>query len=71
VGHLPAASLNRGLVWFTTFASLVAILVQAFNVADWLVPQGPGPYVFGVTWLTAYSGLTFYRLVTAPMSVSE
>ena len=71
VGHLPAASLSRSLVWFTTLASFLAMLIQAFNVADWLVPQGPGPYVFGVTWLTAYSGLTFYRLVTAPMIVSD
>ena len=69
-GQLPATSLNRGLVWFSGLGSLVVILIQAFNVADWLVPRGPGPYVFGVTWLTAYSGLTFYRLVTAPMTVS-
>jgi hypothetical protein len=68
---LPAASLNRGLVWFTGSASFVVILIQALNIADWLVLRGPGPYVFGVTWLTAYSGLTFYRLVTAPMTVSD
>jgi hypothetical protein len=71
MAQLPAASLNRGLVWFTTIASLFVLLIQALNVADWLVPRGPGPYVFGVTWLTAYSGLTFYRLVTAPMTVSD
>jgi hypothetical protein len=71
MARLPDASLNRGIVWFVAFASFVVILTQAFNIAGWLVPRGPGPYVFGVTWLTAYSGLTFYRLVTAPMIVSN
>jgi hypothetical protein len=69
-GRLPSDSLNRNLASFIGLASLAVIGVQTLNIADWLVPRGPGPYLFGVTWLTAYSGLTFYRLMTAPVDDS-
>jgi hypothetical protein len=68
--RLPRASLNRGLASFVGIASLAVICIQVLGIAGWLIPRGPGPYVFGVTWLTGYSGLTFYRLVTAPIVVS-
>jgi hypothetical protein len=71
VTRLPPDSLRRGLVGLVTVGNLAVIGVQALNLANWLVPRGPGPYLFGVTWLTAYSGLTFYRLVTAPIVTSD
>jgi len=71
MSRLPAASLNRGLVWMTAITSLVVMLVQVLNIAGWLIPRGLGPYVFGVTWLTVYSGLAFYRLVTAPTMLTD
>jgi len=68
---LPPAALHRVFVSLTVAGSFMAMVVQVLNIADWLVARGPGPYVFGVTWLTTYSGLTFYRLATAPVTVSE
>lgn len=68
--RMPAGSLHRGFASITILFNCVSAGIQLLNVVDWLVPRGPGPYVFGVTWLTVYSGLTFYRLATAPIEVS-
>ena len=71
IRRLPANSLSRGVARFIGIASAVVIGVQALSIVGWLVPRGPGPYVFGVTWLTAYSGISFYRLATAPIISSH
>lgn len=70
VGRLPPEVLSRALSNFVLVAKACVVAVQALSIADWVVPRGPGAYVFGVTWLTIYSGLTFYRLVTAPIVAS-
>jgi hypothetical protein len=41
--------------------------VQLLNVLGWLVPKGPGPYLFGVTWYTIYAGFMSYRLMILPV----
>jgi hypothetical protein len=66
--RLPPGSLNRPLNYFILTTSLVVASIQLLNVLGWLVPQGPGPYLFGVTWYTVYAGIMFYRLVTAPIA---
>ena len=71
LARLPTDSLSGGLIGLVAAANFAVVAVQALNIVDWLVPRGPGPYLFGVTWLTVYSGLTFYRLVTAPIVVSD
>ncbi len=70
LARLPRESLSRVLNIFVGIGKVCVMVVQVLSIADWLVPRGPGAYVFGVTWLTVYSGLTFYRLATAPLVIS-
>jgi hypothetical protein len=67
---LPADSLNTQLLYFLLAMVAMVCAIQALNIVGWLVPQGPGPYLLGVTWYTIYAGLMFYRLATAPFTRS-
>ena len=60
-------SLSPMIAYFMFFSGGIVIIVQLLGITGWLVPRGPGPYVFGVTCLTIYSGIMFYRLLTAPV----
>jgi hypothetical protein len=64
---LPTQSLNPRVAGVLLVGGVITIIVQALNAARVGIPHGPGPYLFGVTWLVAYSGLMFYRLITAPI----
>lgn len=65
IRRLPAGALNPRLVGSIVGLHLAAAVLQVLNVVGWGVSPGPGPYLAGVTWLTTYAGLMFYRLVTA------
>jgi hypothetical protein len=68
LSRLPAGALSDPLrVFFIIMLGVVAT-VQLLNVLGWIVPKGPGPYLFGVTWYTIYAGFMFYRLVILPIS---
>lgn len=61
-------ALNPALGSSIAAAHGLTLLVQVSNVVGAPpFPLGPGPYVFGVVWLTVYSGLMFYRLMMAPI----
>ena len=66
--RLPAGALSNPLYVFFIIMLVVVAAVQLLNVLGWIVPKGPGPYLFGVTWYTIYSGFMFYRLMILPIS---
>ncbi len=66
--RLPAGALSNPLRVFFVIMLMVVAAVQLLNVLGWIFPQGPGPYLFGVTWYTIYSGFMFYRLMILPIS---
>jgi len=65
---LPTDSLSPRLAASMLAGALCVIALQALNIADLVVSRGAGPYVTGVTWMVVYSGVMFYRLITAPMT---
>ena len=67
MSSLPAGTLNNPLLVFFLIMLLAVAAVQLLNVLGWLVPKGPGPYLFGVTWYTIYAGFMFYRLMILPI----
>ena len=64
---LPAGSLSPGIARTMLCGGAITMMVQALNVVGLGIPQGAGPYLFGVSWLITYSGIMFYRLITAPI----
>jgi hypothetical protein len=65
---LPADSLSPRLAAALLAGGVSVMALQALNIADLVVSRGAGPYVAGVTWMVVYSGVMFYRLITAPMT---
>jgi hypothetical protein len=68
LSRLPAGALSNPLVVFFLIMLAVVAAVQLLNVLGWIVPEGPGPYLFGATWYTIYAGFMFYRLIILPIS---
>jgi len=68
--RLPSGSLNRKLTIFSVSMILVVSTILGASLIGRWTPAGPGAYLFGVTWLTVYSGITFYRLITAPIEAA-
>jgi hypothetical protein len=68
---LPAQSLSPRIAGVLLLGGVITIVIQALNVFRFGIPHGPGPYLFGVSWLIIYSGIMFYRLITTPITTTS